>query len=131
MIDYSTEIFNIVATDLRSQYDGIQVIGEFVETPARFPTVTLDEIQNIPEHLDSAVTNKYARVVYRSQIFCNAEGKRSQARKIFDSLDKILMGMGLYVKTYTTPPAVYNSEIYCITATHEGVIGADGTIYRG
>ena len=132
MIDVSNEIFNIVATELRSQYEGIQVKGEFVETPSMFPTVTLDEVQNVPSHLDSAATNKFARVVYRSQTFCNAEfGKRQQARKIFDSLDQILMGMGLFVKTYTTTPSVYNSEIYCITATHEGVIGADGTIYRG
>lgn len=131
MINFSNEIFNTVATNLRSLYDGIQVVGEYVESPAKFPTVTLDEIQNIPAHLDTAVQNKYARVVYRSQTFCNAEsGKRNQARAIFDSLDQMLMEMGLYVKTYTTTPAIYNSEIYCITATHEGVIGADGTIYR-
>ena len=130
MIDYSNEVFNTVAKDLRSLHSGIQVVGEYVETPAKFPTVTLDEIQNVPSHLDSGATNKYARVVYRSQIFCNGEGKRQKAREIYDSLDHILMGVGLFAKTYTTTPAVYNSEIYCITATHEGVIGKDGTIYR-
>ena len=130
MIDFSNEIFNTVAVDLRSLFEGIQVVGEYVETPAKFPTVTLDEIRNIPTPLDSAVENKYAAVVYRSQIFCNGVGKRKKAREIFNSLDKILMGLGLYVKSYTTTPAIYNSEVYCITATHEGVIGADGTIYR-
>jgi hypothetical protein len=132
MIDYSNEIFNAVAKSLRFVYPGIQVVGEYVETAARFPTVTLDEIRNVPVHMDTAVTNKYARVTYRVQVFCNtASGKRVQARKIYDSVDKILMGMGLYAKTYTTTPAIYNSEVYCITATHEGVVGADGTIYRG
>ena len=130
MIDYSNEVFNTAAKDLRSLYSGIQVIGEYVETPAQFPTVTLDEIQNVPVHLDSGATNKYARVVYRSQIFCNGEGKRQKARMIYDSLDQILMSVGLFAKTYTTTPAIYNSEIYCITATHEGVIGEDGIIYR-
>ena len=130
MIDYSNEVFNAVATHLRSLYSGIQVIGEYVETPAQFPTVTLDEIQNVPTHLDSGNNNKYARVVYRSQIFCNGEGKRQKARTIYDALDHVLMGVGLYAKSYTTTPAIYNSEIYCITATHEGVIGEDGTIYR-
>lgn len=130
MIDYSNEIFNTAATSLRSLYPGIQVVGEYVESPAQFPAVTLDEIQNLPVHLDSAATNKYARVVYRSQIFCNGEGKRQRARAIYDSLDQILMGVGLFAKTYTTTPAIYNSEIYCITATHEGVIGKDGVIYR-
>ena len=130
MIDCSNEVFNTAAKDLRSLYSGIQVIGEYVETPAQFPTVTLDEIQNVPVHLDTGATNKYARVVYRSQIFCNGEGKRQKARMIYDGLDRILMGVGLYAKTYTTTPAIYNSEIYCITATHEGVIGEDGVIYR-
>lgn len=132
MVDYSNEIFSAVAENLRSVYPGIQVVGEYVETPAKFPTVTLDEIRNVPSHLDSAVTNKYARVTYRVQVFCNAvSGKRTQARKIYDTLDQILMSMGLYAKTYTTTPAIYNSEVYCITATYEAVIRADGMIYRG
>lgn len=130
MIDFSNEVFNTAATNLRSFYSGIRVVGEYVESPTHFPTVTLDEIQNIPVHLDSAATNKYARVVYRSQIFVNGESKRQRAREIYDSLDQILMSMGLFAKTYSTTPAIYNSEIYCITATHEGVVGKDGVIYR-
>lgn len=130
MIDYSIEIFNTVAKDLRSAFKGITVVGEYVETPAKFPCVTLDEIKNIPTHLDSATENKYAQVTYRSQVFCNGEGKRKKAREIYNSLDKTLMGLGLYAKSYTTTPAIYNSEVYCITATYEGVIGMDGTIYR-
>ena len=130
MINFSNEVFNTAATNLRSLYSDIQVVGEYVETPAQFPTVTLDEISNVPVHMDSAATNKYARVIYRSQIFCNGVGKRQRARDIYDSLDRILMGVGLVAKTYSTTPAIYNSEIYCITATHEGVIGEDGVIYR-
>lgn len=131
MLDFSNEIFNTVAKDLRSAYKGIRVVGEYEESPAKFPTVTIDEISNVPTHLDSATKNKYARVVYRSQVFCNGEGKRQKAREIYNTLDEILMGIGLYVKSYTTTPAIYNSEVYSITATHEGVIGIDGTIYRG
>lgn len=130
MINYSNEIFNTVAENLRSLYPGIQVIGEYVDTPSKFPTVTIDEIQNVPVHLDSANTNKYARVTYRTQIFCSGHGKRQQARTLYESLDQILMELGLFAKTYTTTPTIYNSEIYCITATHEGVIGKDGVIYR-
>ena len=130
MIDVSNEIFNTVAKDLRSLYSGITVVGEYVEVPAKFPTVTIDEISNIPTHLDSATINKYAKVIYRSQVFMNGNGKRKKAREIFNSLDRKLMDLGLTMKTYTTTPAIYNSEVYCITATYEGVIGADGTIYR-
>ena len=130
MIDYSNEVFSVVAKDLRSLYPDIKVIGEYVEAPAEFPTVTLDEVNNVPVHLDSGAKNKYARVAFRCQVFCNGVGKRQKARQIYDTVDRILMGNGLFAKSYTTTPAIYNSEIYCITATYEGVIGEDGVIYR-
>ena len=130
MIDKSNEIFNTVAKDLRSLFTGVQVKGEYVETPSKFPTVTIDEIQNVPVHLDSAKKNKYAKLTLRTQTFCNGEGKRGKAREIFYSLDETLMGMGFFVKSYTTTPTIYNSEIYCITATHEAVIDENGNTYR-
>ncbi len=132
MIDKSFEIFNIVATDLRSTYKGVKVVGEYVATPTVFPTVTLDEIQNIPTHLDSAVENKYAEVLYRVQIFSNSKsGKRAQAREIYGTVDAKLQSLGLYAVTFSTTPAIYNSEIYSITATYRGVINKDGVIFRG
>lgn len=130
MIDKSNEIFSTVANDLRSLYTGVQVKGEYVETPSKFPTVTIDEIQNVPVHLDSAKKNKYAKLTLRTQTFCNGDGKRGKAREIFNSLDETLMGMGFFVKSYTTTPTIYNSEIYCITATHEAVIDVNGNTYR-
>lgn len=131
MIDKSNEIFNAVAKHLRSLYKGIQVKGEYVGTPAKFPTVTIDEISNVPSHLDSAKTNKYADVVYRVQVFSNLEnGKRAQAREIYNAVDSKLMELGLFAKSFTTTPAIYNSEIYSITATFGGIIGEDGVVYR-
>ena len=131
MIDFSNEIFNAVAADLRSLFMNIRVVGEFVNSPTSFPTVTIDEIRNVPEHLDSANTNKYARLVYRVQVFSNLEGgKRAQARDIYAAVDRKMQSMGMYCKTYTTTPAVYNAEVYSITATYEAVIDRNGMIFR-
>ena len=131
MIDFSNEIFNAVATDLRSIYPGIKVVGEYVLSPALFPTVTIDEIQNIPTHLDSAEQEKYASVVYRVQIFCNGTGKRAQAREIYGAVAARLSSLGLVGVTYTTTPTIYNAEVYCITGTFRGVLDRNGVIYRG
>ena len=131
MIDYSNEIFNAVATDLRFAYEGIKVVGEYVASPSLFPTVTIDETKNIPTHLDSAATPKYAEVQYRVQVFCNGTGKRAKAREIFGTVAEKLNSLGLGGVTYTTTPAVYNSEVYCITGTFQGVIDRGGMIYRG
>lgn len=131
MIDYSNEIFDAVAKDLRSAYKSIKVVGEYVTAPTVFPTVTIDETGNVPAHLDGAVNNKYARVTYRVQIFSNLKsGKRSQAREIYSRVDEKLQEMGLYAVTYTTTPAIYNSEVYCITATYEAVVDRNGVIFR-
>lgn len=131
MIDYSNELFNAVAADLRSTYQEIKVVGEYVSSPTLFPTVTIDEIQNIPTHLDSATQPKYASVVYRVQVFCNGTGKRAKAREIYGAVASQLSSMGLVGVTYTTTPAIYNSEVYCITGTFRGVFDRDGVIYRG
>ena len=131
MIDYSNEIFSAVATDLRFAYEGIKVVGEYVASPSLFPTVTIDETKNIPTHLDSAATPKYAEVQYRVQVFCNGTGKRAKAREIFGTVAEKLNLLGLVGVTYTTTPAVYNSEVYCITGTFQGVIDRGGMIYRG
>ena len=105
MIDFSNEIFDTVAKDLRSAYAGIKVVGEYVTAPTAFPTVTIDETQNVPAHLDSATSSKYARVTYRVQVFSNLKtGKRRQAREIYARLDDVLQGMGLFAVSYTTTP---------------------------
>lgn len=131
MIDVSNEVFDAVAKDLRSAYEGIKVVGEYVSTPSHFPTVTIDEIHNVPVHLDSAVLPKYVEVQYRVQVFCNGNGKRVKAREIYGTVAERLSLMGLVGVTYTTTPAIYNSEVYCITGTFRGVIDRYGTIYRG
>ena len=132
MIDYSNEIFDAVAKDLRSAYKkGIKVVGEYVSSPTAFPTVTIDEIQNIPAHMDSATSPKYAEVLYRVQVFCNGTGKRAKAREIYGAVAQKLSQLGLVGVSYTTTPAIYNSEVYCITSTFRGVIDRDGVIYRG
>jgi hypothetical protein len=131
LIDYSNEIFNAVALDLRSAYERIKVVGEYVASPTVFPTVTVDEISNVPAHMDSATLPKFAKVVYRVQIFCNGIGKRAKAREIYGTVAKRLSLLGLVGVTYTTTPAIYNSEVYCITGTFQGVVDRDGMVYRG
>ena len=131
MIEVSNEIFNAVAERLRFLYEGIQVKGEYDPSPAKFPCVTIDEISHVPVFLDSALENKYASVVYRVQVFSNKPaGKRAEARAIYTAVETVLMELGLYAKTYSTTPAIYNAEIYSITATFGGVVGRDGKVYR-
>lgn len=130
MIDLSHEIFTAIAEDLRAQYDPITVIGESISVPAQFPCVAIDEIYNVPSHLDTSDRESYNAVTYRVQVFCTGDNKRAQARAIFKTVADKCWQLNLVRKTYTTLPDVYNSSIYQITATFEADIRHDGMIFR-
>lgn len=131
MIDYSNEIFNLISKELKNQFDTIKVIGENISIPTEFPTVTVDEVSNIPTSKDSGTMNKLALVRYRVQVFSNkTKGKRAECRQIFKVVDEIMQGINLTCKSYSPLPDVYNSQIYQITASYEGVIRNDGYIFK-
>ena len=132
MIDHCNEIFTTVAQAVRADHKGTTVTGEYTRMPSKFPTVTLDETQNITMDslVDSSHVEKFSGVTYRLQVFSNKQnGKKAQARAIFASADSALREMGFRRVTYTTTPEIYDSTIYSITATYEGVVSAQGYVY--
>ena len=133
MIDHLNEIFTAVATQLRGQHVGITVTGEYTRQPSRFPTLTLDEIENVTiDRLeDSSAAEKYSGLTYRLQVFSNKQsGKKAEARAIFATADLVLRGLGFRRLTYSTTPEIYESTIYSITATYEAVVDKNGVLYR-
>ncbi len=130
MIDKSNEIFALIAKRLKKDFPDLTVIGESVDKPTKFPTVTVDEISNLPTEIDSSEMNKYAVVRYRVQVFTTNTRKRAEARMIYSVVDEVLQGVNLNCKVFSTTPEVYNSKVYQITATHEGVIHESGVIFR-
>lgn len=133
MIDYCNEIFTTVAQRVRADHKGTTVAGEYTRMPSKFPMVTLDETQNITMDnlVDSSHVENYSGVAYRLQVFSNKQnGKKAQARAIFSTADDALRGMGLRRVTYTTTPEIYDSTIYSITATYEGVVSALGYVHK-
>lgn len=133
MIDFMNEIFSTVAQHVRADYPGTTVIGEYTRKPSKFPCVTLDETQNvtIDSLVDSSDEEKYVGLTYRLQVFSNKQnGKKAEARAIFAAADEKMRGMGFRRVTYTTTPEIYESTIYSITATYEGVVDVNGVMYR-
>lgn len=133
MIDFSNLIFNTVASEVRSAHPTATVSGEYTRKPSKFPTVTLDEIQNVMVNQleDSSNEESYAGVTYRAQVFSNKQsGKKTTAKAIFATLDAVMRRLGFRRVTYTTTPDIYDSTIYSITATYEAVISAAGCVYK-
>lgn len=133
MIDYCNEIFSTVASGVRAAHSGATVSGEYTRKPSSFPAVTLDEIENVTVGalVDSSDVEKFVGVSYRLQVFSNlTNGKKAEARAIFATADKVMLGLGFRRTTYTTTPEIYDSTIYSVQATYEGIIGADGVVYK-
>lgn len=133
MIDFQNEIFTKVATAVRSKHEGATVTGEYTRRPSKFPTVTLDEIENVTvgSLVDSSDNEKFSGVTYRLQVFSNkVGGKKAEAREIFATADSVMLGLGFRRITYAPTPEIYESTIYSITATYEAVIGANGYVYK-
>lgn len=133
MLDYMNEVFTTLAKTVRDAHSDVTVSGEYTRTPSKFPTVTLDEIQNVSiDHLeDSSHEEQFAGVTYRLQVFSNKQGgKKAEARAIFATADAEMRRMGFRRVTYTTTPEIYNSTIYSITATYEAIVSAAGYVYK-
>lgn len=133
MIDYLNEIFTSVATTVREEHPGITITGEYTRQPSKFPTATLDEIENVAvDRLeDSSDSERFSGLTYRLQVFSNKQsGKKAEARAIFTTADGVLRSLGFRRMTYSTTPEIYESTIYSITATYEAIAGADGVMYK-
>ena len=133
MIDYQNEIFTGVATAVRSTHKGATVIGEYTRSPSKFPTVTLDEIENVTvlNLEDSTREERYSGLGYRLQVFSNkVGGKKAEARAIFATADNEMRRMGFRRVTYSPTPEIYDSTIYSITATYEAIVDVNGVIYK-
>lgn len=133
MIDHLNEIFTLVATHLRDEHSPITVTGEYTRQPSKFPTVTLDEIENVMVDAleDSSQEERFSGLTYRLQVFSNKQsGKKAEARAIFATADGVLRSLGFRRISYSTTPEIYESTIYSITATYEAVADTEGTIYK-
>lgn len=131
MIDISSELFELLKTKIEEKFKGkVKVSLETNGSPTQFPCVTIEEISNVPVHVDSSLFNRYARLSYRIQVFSNKEnGKRNEARRIYSFIDTEMQKMRIRASTYSTRPNVYRSNIYQITATYEFVAREDGFIF--
>ena len=133
MIDFLNEIFTRVATKVREEHPGITITGEYTRQPSKFPTATLDEIENVTVDSleDSSAAETFSGLTYRLQVFSNKQsGKKAEARAIFTTADRVLRGLGFRRITYSTTPEIYESTIYSITATYEAIADVNGTLYK-
>lgn len=128
MIDIENDVFDTVATELRSNYRGIWVSGEYVDTPAKFPAVTIVEADNrIFERMRTRKIENAVHVMYEVQVFSNkASGKKEEAKAIADTVDQVFESCG-FTRTMRNKVAnLKDATIYRIVCRYEAIVGENG-----
>ena len=133
MIDLETDIFDYVAKRIRAAHTGAYVIGEYVETPAKFPAVTLVEADNriltrmrTSDDIENGVSVMWDMNVYSNK----TAGKKAEAKAIANTADSVFAEIG-FTRTFREQvPNINNATIYRIVCRYEAVIDKTFVIYH-
>ena len=92
MIDIENYMFDKVATQLRTNHDGIKVYGEYVAEPVSFPCVNMWESANSvwAEGESDTSLDDYVNVTYTIQVFTNSQTKKADAKALANEIDEIM-----------------------------------------
>ncbi len=132
MIDVESFLFNQIAGILRFQYN-VYVSGEYVDSPAKFPAVTIVEINNgVYQKMRTAAPNleNAVSLTYEVNVYTNSIGyKKSEAKKILETIDNEFSNMG-FTRTMCNPVSnLQDATIYRIVARYEGIADRNFRIY--
>ena len=137
MIDIENYMFDKVATQLRTNHDGIKVYGEYVAEPVSFPCVNMWESANSvwAEGESDTSLDDYVNVTYTIQVFTNSPTKKKDAKELANEIDGIMTHYQFRRTLLQQVPNI-DRTIYRIELRYSGLVkrtdfGTDGnTIYR-
>lgn len=133
MIDIENDIFNTVATAVRTEYPDIYMVGEYVKTPPKFPFVSIVEMDNqsYQRTEDSGNSENHASVMYEVNVYSNkAVGKKSECKAIAAKVDEQMLALG-FARTMLQPiPNLDDATIYRMVGRYSAIISNNKVIYR-
>lgn len=133
MIDIENEVFNTVATEVRTKYPDIYMVGEYVKTPPKFPCVSLVEMDNQSYQAteDSGSSENHAVLMYEVNVYSNKTvGKKSECKAIAALIDERMLALG-FARTMLQPiPNLDDATIYRMVSRYSAIISKNKVIYR-
>ena len=133
MIDIENAVFNRVATKVQEVFPDIFMTGEYVNSPASFPAVSLVEMDNATrvETMDSGSNENHTNVMYEVNVYSNKTvGKKSECKAIIALIDEEMLAMGFSRSTLTPVPNENDSTIYRMVGRYRATVSSSNTIYR-
>ena len=133
MINLESEIFNVIATAVREDYPGAYVVGEYVKSPARFPSVSIVEIDNsaYDKTQTSGSLENHADVTYEVNIYSNkTSGKKSECKAIASLIDNEFATLGFSRSMLQPIPNMDDATIYRMVGRYMGVVSKEKYVFR-
>lgn len=132
MIDVETKVFSRVATAFSAAYPNGSRYGEPVDTPAKFPCLTLVEIDNstYQRTQDTSLNEHHATLVYDANCYSNkTSGAKQECKAIMALIDEQMQEMG-FTRLFCNQTKNADTKIYRMTARYRGVVSEDYRVYR-
>ena len=132
MIDVESLIFSQVAEALRVAFPGRFVSGEYVDTPAKFPAVTIVESDNaVVQRMRTTNIENAVTLMYEVNVYTNTVGyKKSEAKDIMEAVDGEFSKLG-FARTMCNPISnLSDATIYRMVARYTATVGKDFWVYR-
>lgn len=128
MIDIESQVYTPIAREIRSQFPGAFVTGEYVKAPTQFPHVSIVESDNYMtiRNMDTSDAEKYSTVMYEINVYSNkTAGKKTECRQIMGIIDHMMYARNFTRIALTPVPNLEDATIYRITARYRAE--TDGT----
>lgn len=125
----------IVYDLLNDALEDILITTDANLTPAVFPCITIEEVDNfVPtNYMDGDNNDNFSAVAVQIDIYtmskANGGGKKTEAREIFSQVDQVLMNAG-FRRTMTSPVSFAENTKFRLTIRYNALISNDLTIYR-
>ncbi len=131
MIDPENEVYTMVATALRSEFQGIDVASDYVDAPSSLPHASIymaDDYAPLREQSNNP--NAYAVLMFQVDVYSNkVDGKKTEAKKIANFISDLLSAHNFTRMSQSPIPNLRDAGIYRISARYR--VGTDGeSFYR-
>ena len=132
MINIENEVFDKIARAIKVEYPKAHIVGEYVKSPPRFPSISIVEIDNsVYERTQSNTIENHADVTYEVNIYSNKEsGKKSECKAIATLIDNEFATLG-FSRTMLQPiPNGDDATIYRMVGKYRAVVSKNKDIFR-
>lgn len=134
MIDIENYVVTKLSEAILTKYPEAEVLGDYLEELAKFPTITITEIGNatLRRMQDEEPVEHYATVTYEINVYCNDRvGKKEKCKDILDICDSVMLSMKFSKGLTRRLPAIDHSRtVYRMYSRYTAVVD-EGTATEG